>query len=144
MPETVHANAASHARLSNPLLDLTIAGLEAQLKAWQAYQVEGTLFVAKRMRANLEPVRGFGHCREAEHVGECQRTWLRDLQSDYAEEWGRVAATTFALCFADIAAMGGLFDPLTAKFRPNMQPGTKPGPKPLPQPKLPAKLPDAA
>jgi hypothetical protein len=94
MPETVNQAEPSHARLSNPLLDLTIAGLEAQLKAWQAYQVEGTLFIAKRLHANLELFRGFGHCRESEHVGACHKAWVSAAQADYAEEWGRLVATT--------------------------------------------------
>jgi hypothetical protein len=37
-----------------PFLDLAVIGVETQLKAWQAYQVEGARFVAKRMHANLE------------------------------------------------------------------------------------------
>ncbi len=125
MPETVKTNQASLARLSNPLLDLTIAGLEAQLKAWQAYQVEGAHFIAKRLRANLELLRALGHCAEAGHVGECQRTWLRELQGDYAEEWGRIVATTYSLCFADLAAMGLLFGQRTRKLWPNVQPGPR-------------------
>ena len=139
MPETtVQAAGASHARLSNPLLDLTIAGLEAQLKTWQAYQVEGTQFVAKRLRANLELLRAFGHCSEVEHVSECHKAWVRELQADYAEEWGRVAATTFALGFADLAAMGLLFGPRTTKLWPDVQP--RPEPEPADQPKPASKL----
>src|SRR5262245_35675132 len=97
MPETAKTNQASQGRLSNPLLDLAIAGLETQLKAWQAYQVEGAHFIAKRLRANLELVRALGHCTEAGHAGECLRAWLHDLQWDYGEECGRVAATTFSI-----------------------------------------------
>jgi hypothetical protein len=125
MPETAKTNQASQGRLSNPLLDLTIAGLETQLKAWQAYQVEGAHFIAKRLRANLELLRALGHCAEAGHVGECQRAWLRELQGDYAEEWGRIVATTFSLGFADLAAMGLLFGPRTTKLWPNVQPGPR-------------------
>ena len=106
MPESAKTNQASQGRLPDPLLDLAIAGLETQLKAWQAYQVEGAHFIAKRLRANLELMRSLGHCTEAGHAGECQRAWLRELQGDYAEEWGRIVATTLTLCFADLAAMG--------------------------------------
>jgi len=129
MPESAKTNQASHGRLPNPLLDLTIAGLETQLKAWQAYQVEGAHFIAKRLRANLELMRSLGHCTEAGHAGECQRAWLRELQGDYAEEWGRVVATTFTLCFADLAAMGLLFGSRTAKLWPRAQPGPRGEPK---------------
>jgi hypothetical protein len=127
MPETAKTNQASQTRLPNPLLDLTIAGLEMQLKAWQAYQVEGAHFIAKRLRANLELMRGLGHCAEAGHAGECLRAWLRDLQGDYGEECGRVAATTFSICFADLASMGLLFGPRAAKLWPNPQPGPRGG-----------------
>jgi hypothetical protein len=134
MPQT--ANQTSHARLPNPLLDLTIAGLEAQLKAWQAYQVEGAHFIAKRLRANLELLRAFGHCTEPEHIGECHRAWVRELQGDYAEEWGRIVATTFSLCFADLAAMGLLFGPRTTKLWPNVQPDPELEPRRTSEPKL--------
>ena len=128
MPEPIRAEKQS--RLSNPLLDLAVAGLEAQLKAWQAYQVEGTRFVANRMRANLEHLRALGHCCDAQSMGECQRTWLRDVQKDYAEECGRVAATTFALGFTDLAGLGWLFGQRTAAGSPQPQPAPQPGPQP--------------
>ena len=144
MPETVNQAEPSHARLANPLLDLTIAGLEAQLKAWQAYQVEGTLFIAKRLHANLELFRGFGHCRETEHVGECHRAWVSAAQTDYAEEWGRVAATTFALCFADLATMGLLCGPRTSQLWPNVQSEPESGLEKAPSPKPATKLQAAA
>ncbi len=129
MQETAKTNQASSARLSNPLLDFTIASLEAQLKTWQAYQVEGAHFVARRLRANLELLRAFGHCTEAGHVGECHRAWLRELHGDYAEEWGRLLATTFSLCFADLAGVGLLFGPRTAKLWPNVAPQPDPQPR---------------
>jgi hypothetical protein len=129
MPESAKTNQASQGRLPNPLLDLTIAGLETQLKAWQAYQVEGAYFIAKRLRANLELMRSLGHCTEAGRAGECQRAWLRELQGDYAEEWGRIVATTLTLCFADLAAMGLLFGSRTAKLWPKAQPGPRGEPK---------------
>ena len=55
------------------ILDFWTEGGEAQLKTRQAYQVEGTRFVAKRMLANLELMRALGHCGEAQSMGECQR-----------------------------------------------------------------------
>jgi hypothetical protein len=128
MPEPIRAEKQS--RLANPLLDLAVAGLEAQLKAWQAYQVEGTRFVANRMRVNLEHLRALGHCCDAPSMGECQRTWLRDVQKDYAEECGRVAATTFALGFTDLAGLGWLFGQRMAKGSPQPQPAPQPGPQP--------------
>jgi hypothetical protein len=127
MPETAQTDPAKQPRLSNPVLDLTIASLEMQLKAWQAYQVEGAHFIAKRLRANLEFVRALGHCAEAGHVGDCCRAWLGDLHGDYAEECGRITATTFSLCFADLAPIGLLFDPRAAKLWPNAQPGRRGG-----------------
>jgi hypothetical protein len=122
MQDTVKTNQASPGRLPNPLLDFAIAGLEGQLKAWQAYQIEGAHFIAKRLRANLELLRAFGHCTEAGHVGQCQRAWLRDLQGDYAEEWGRIAATTFSLCFADLTGIGLLYGLRAPKLWPNVAP----------------------
>jgi hypothetical protein len=60
--------------LPNPFLDLAVTGLEAQLKFWQAFQVEGARFVAKRMRNNLEHLRSLGHCCEAEAMGDAKST----------------------------------------------------------------------
>jgi hypothetical protein len=117
------------ARLSNPFLDLTVAALEAQLKAWQTYQVEGTRFIAKRMRANLEHLRALGHCCEVQSVGECQRTWVRECQADYAEECGRIAATTFELCYGDLAGMGWLFGRRARELWPQAEPRAQTGPQ---------------
>jgi hypothetical protein len=142
MQESSRAGDEKQSRLSNPLLDLTIAGLEAQLKAWQAYQVEGTRFVAKRMRANLEHVRALGHCRDPQSIGECQRAWLGDLQKDYGEEWARIAATTFAIGFADLAGLGWLFGQRTGHGSPQPQPD--PGPQLRPQSKSQSSLQAAA
>src|SRR3990172_5374812 len=102
MQESGEAGHARPSRLSNPVLDLWIAGAEGQLKAWQTYQVEGARFVAKRMRADLEFLRACGHCSEAQSLNDCQRAWLSDLRKDYAEEFGRIAGTTFALNLGDL------------------------------------------
>jgi hypothetical protein len=128
MPEAAKVSQRDPSRLPNPLLDLTIAALESQLKAWQAYQVEGAAFIAKRLRANLELLRAFGHCAEVGHVGECRHAWLRELHCDYAEEWGRLLATSYSLCFADLAGMGLLFGPRAPKFLPNFKPNLTPEP----------------
>jgi hypothetical protein len=109
MQDSIRAG-ETQSRLSNPLFDLAIAGLEAQLKAWQAYQVEGTRFVSKRLRSNLEHLRALGHCCDMQSTGECQRAWLKDIQKDCTEEWGRVAATSFALAFGELSAFGSLFE----------------------------------
>jgi hypothetical protein len=109
MQDPTRASDNPQTRLSNPLLDLAVAGLEAQLKAWQAFQVEGTQFIAKRMRADLEYAKALCHCTEPQSMGECHRAWLQDVQKDYAEEWARIAATTFVLGFADLAGLGWLF-----------------------------------
>jgi len=109
MQESVRAGSETQSRLPNPILDLAIAVLEGQLKAWQAYQVEGTRFVAKRLRADLEHLRALGHCCDIESTAECQRAWLRETQKDYAEEWGRLVATGFALCFGELSGFGSLF-----------------------------------
>jgi hypothetical protein len=37
MQEPIRAGGGTQFRLSNPFLDIVVAGLEAQLKAWQAY-----------------------------------------------------------------------------------------------------------
>ncbi len=108
-------------RLFNPLLDLAILGLETQLKAWQTYQVEGTRFIANRMRSNLEHLRALCHCCDPQSMGECQRRWLSDIQKDYAEEWGRITATTFTLGFGDLAGLGWLFGQRTPKESPQVQ-----------------------
>jgi hypothetical protein len=115
--------------LSNPLLDLAVAGLEAQLKAWQAYQVEGTRFVARRMRANLEHLRALGHCCTPEATGECQRQWFTEAQKDYTEEWSRLLATSFALSFGEVSGLGWMFGQRKPKSSPQNAPqagGTKP------------------
>lgn len=109
MQEFVHPGGETQTRLFNPLLDFAIGGAEMQLKAWQAYQVEGTRFVANRLRANLELLRSFGHCCDLPAIGECQRAWLADLRKDYAEEWGRIVGTTCALTLGDLAPMAWLF-----------------------------------
>ncbi len=134
MQDPIREDDARHSRLSNPLLDFVIIGAEAQLKAWQAYQVEGTQFVAKRMRADLEFLRSLGHCSEVQSMGDCRQAWLRDMQADYGEEWGRIVATTLALDFTDFSAMGWLFGKRAAQTWP----GTEPQPQPQPQspPKL--------
>ncbi len=127
MQETVKIDRTG-ARLSNPLLDLTVAGLEAQLKAWQAFQVEGADFVAKRLRADLELAKALGHCVEAGHAGDCCRAWLSDMRADYAEEWGRLAATGFSLAFVDLSSIGLVLGPrLWAKQleKPTSEPGVR-------------------
>jgi hypothetical protein len=126
----------THPRLSNPILDLAVAGLEAQLKAWQAFQVEGTHFVARRMRCNLEYLRAFGHCCDTESVGECQKAWLRDFQKDYAEEWGRIAATSFALGFGELSGFGSLLGQHVAKATSEARSATQPQQQPKPQSSL--------
>ena len=110
-------------RLPNPLLDISIVALETQLKAWQAYQVEGTRFVAKRLSANLEFMRSLGHCGDIQSMGACQLAWLNDLQKDYAEEYGRIAGTSFTLGFADLTGLGWLFGKRTAEGCREPQPG---------------------
>lgn len=118
-------------RLPNPLLDFAVAGVEAQLKAWQAYQVEGARFVAKRMRNNLEQLRALGHCCDAQSVGAHQLAWLREIQRDYAEEWGRIAATTFTLGSSEFCGLGCLFGQRLTKeeLEPKRQTGTQAKPK---------------
>ena len=128
MLDTPRTNQAL-ARLANPLLDLSVLALEAQLKAWQAYQVEGANFVAKRLRADLELCKALGHCLEAEHAGDCCRAWLSDMRADYAEEWGRLAATAFSLAFVDLSSIGLALGPrLWAKQleKPVPVPGVRP------------------
>lgn len=93
-----------------PFLDLAIIGVETQLKAWQAYQVEGARFVAKRMHANLECLRALGRCGEAPALAECCHAWFEGARKDYAEEWGRLLGTASALGVADIAAFGQLLN----------------------------------
>jgi hypothetical protein len=114
-------------RLPNPLLDFAVAAVEAQLKAWQAYQIEGAHFVAKRMRNNLEQLRALGHCCDAQSIGTRQLAWLREIQTDYAEEWGRVAATTLTLGTAEFCGLGCLFGQRLGQDRadPKRQPGTQ-------------------
>jgi hypothetical protein len=129
MQESVPTGGETQTRLFNPILDLAIAVSEAQLKAWQAYQVEGTRFVAKRLRANLELLRALGHCTDIPAIGECQRCWLSDLRQDYGEEWGRLVGTTCALGFADLAPMGWPFGRPAARTSSESPSRSKPGPQ---------------
>lgn len=119
-----------------PFLDLAVIGVETQLKAWQAYQVEGARFVAKRIHANLECLRALGRCTDAPAVSECCRDWLETARKDYGEEWGRLLGTTSALGFADMAAFGQLFDQKMKAATPREEP--------VRQPRAPSKLQEAA
>jgi len=103
------AAGAAHGRLANPALDFVTAMAEAQLKYWQAYQVEGAAFVAKRMRADLEFLRALGHCGDPQSIAECQWSWFADVRKDYAEEIARLMATTFTLGISEIVPMGSVF-----------------------------------
>jgi hypothetical protein len=128
MQSSIRTGGQNQGRLFNPLLDLAILGLEKQLKAWQTYQVEGTRFVAKRMQVNLEHLRSLCHCCDPQSMGDCQRRWLGDLQKDYAEEWGRITATTFALAFADLTGLTWLFGHHTPTEFPQAQFASTPQP----------------
>ncbi len=118
-----------------PFLDLAVIGFETQLKAWQAYQVEGARFVAKRMHANLECLRALGHCDDASAVSECCRDWYETARKDYGEEWGRLLGTASALGFADVAAFGQLFGPKTKAAAPE---------EPVRERRMPSKFQEAA
>jgi hypothetical protein len=109
MQDSNPAAGAARGRLANPLLDFVTAMAEAQLKYWQAYQVEGAAFVAKRMRADLEFLRALGHCGDPQAIAECQWSWLGDVRKDYAEEMARLAGTTVALGISEIVPMGSVF-----------------------------------
>ena len=82
---------------------------ETQLKYWQAFQVEGAAFVAKRMRADLEHLRALGRCGTPQAAAECQWSWCGDLRKDYAEELARLAGTALALGVSEFAPMGAVF-----------------------------------
>lgn len=113
-------------RLANPLLDFATAAAEAQLKFWQAYQVEGSAFVAKRLRADLEFLRELGHCADPKTIGECQWAWLGNLRKDYAEEWARLAGTTFALGASDLSPMGSFYARAERKGSNGLAPAREP------------------
>jgi hypothetical protein len=117
---------ATRTRIANPLLDVATAAAEAQLKFWQAYQVEGSKFVAKRMRADLELLHELGHCADPRAIGECQWAWLSDLRKDYAEEWARLAGTTFALGVSEVFPMGGLYARTERKGSKGLTPAASP------------------
>ncbi len=124
MTDSIRAGSETQT-LSNPILDLAVAGMEVQLKAWQTFQVEAAQFVAKRLRANLEHMRALGHCCDGHSVGECQLAWLGDFQKDYAEECGRITANAFAIGFGELANLGRLFgSPATKKL--HSQPASGP------------------
>ena len=131
MPQSTRADSDTK-KLPNPFLDLAVASLEAQLKAWQAYQVESAQFVAKRLKANLEHVRALGHCCDGQSVGECQHAWLGDLQKDYVEEFGRITATGFAIGFGELANLGQLFGAPATKNPQPVQPAPEPQRAPSP------------
>ena len=109
MQESGLAGGAARTRMANPLLDFATAAAEVQLKFWEAYQVEGSVFVAKRMRADMELMRALGHCGDPKAIGECQLAWLGDLRKDYAEEWARLVGTVFTLGVSGIGPLGGLY-----------------------------------
>jgi hypothetical protein len=134
MQKPIAADADQPARLPNPFIDFAVLCLEMQLKAWQTYQVEGTHFVAKRMHADLEQLRKLGHCCEAQSAAACQFTWLREIQTDYAEEWGRLAATSFTLGFSDLMRLGSLFGRRLAKKVPEAESGPTFRPQAVPPP----------
>jgi hypothetical protein len=129
MQDFIRAGGEKPSRLPNPFLDFAVVALEAQLKAWQAYQVEGTRFVAKRMRANLEHLRALGHCCDAQSMSACQLKWLGEFQKDYAEEWGRLVATNFAIGFGDLSGLGWLFGQRPAKASQEPQTERQTGPQ---------------
>jgi hypothetical protein len=118
MPDPMHKQSETQSRLSNPLLDLATSVAEAQLKAWQAYQVEGARFVAKRLRANLAFLQSLGHWGDVPTVSECQRNWFADCRKDYAEEWGRLMGTTSALGFIGLAGLGRIIGRPSARAQP--------------------------
>jgi hypothetical protein len=140
MQETTHPDAGSRFPASPtpflPFLDLAVVGVETQLKAWQAYQVEGARFVAKRMHANLECMRALGRCGDAPEMTDCCRAWFETARNDYSEELGRLLGTASALGFADMAAFGQLFGQ-------KMKDATLPE-EPARQPRVPSRLQEAA
>lgn len=136
MQESTPSASQTKSQLSNPLLDFLIAGIEAQLRAWQAFQVEGTRFVAKRINANLDHLRALGHCSDTQSASECQRAFFANAQKDYTEEWARLAATGYALSFGQLSGLGAMFgqraseDPFASE--PARQPeGRAPASRPL-------------
>ena len=126
MQKSIQVGGARPSGLSNPLFDILIASLKAQTKAWQTYHLEGTLFFAKRMRCDLEQLRALGRCCDFQSTAECQLAWLREMQKDYAEECGRLAATTFAIGFGDIAGLGWLLGRRTVQGSTEHQPVSPP------------------
>jgi hypothetical protein len=109
-----------------PFLDLAAIGVETQLKAWQAYQIEGARFVANRMHANLECLRALGGCTNAPAMTECCRDWLETARKEYTEEWGRLLGTASALGFADMAAFGQMCGKKTRVPTPADEPARHP------------------
>jgi hypothetical protein len=109
MEESGPGKGTHRPREANPLLDVAIVAGEAQLRVWEAFHVEGSMFVAKRMRANLQLMRRLGQCGDAEAIKECQLAWLADMRKDYAEEWARCAGLSFALAVSGFGALSGLY-----------------------------------
>ncbi|ODR96113.1 hypothetical protein AUC69_15160 [Methyloceanibacter superfactus] len=126
MPDSGPTGGAARARIANPLLDFATAAAEAQLKFWQAFHVEGSAFVAKRLRANLEFLRELGHCADPRAIGDCQWAWLGNLRKDYAEEWARLAGTTFALGVSEMSPMSGFYARAERKGSNGLAPGQRP------------------
>jgi hypothetical protein len=106
MQKPMNADEEGPFRVTNPVLDFWIRGAEAQLKAWQAYQVEGARFVAKRMHSHLEFLRSLGHCGDASAVSRCQLACIDAMHKDYAEEAGRILGTTAALALGALQPVG--------------------------------------
>ncbi|MGH6735880.1 MAG: hypothetical protein ACRECX_07345 [Methyloceanibacter sp.] len=110
--------------LANPLLDVAVATTEAQLKYWQALQVEGAAFIAKRMRADLEYLRALGHCTDPKTICDCHLAWFKDARKDYGEEWARLAGTLFSLGVSEIAPIGAGFARPRARASNGLAPAT--------------------
>lgn len=135
MQDSMQFKPETFSRLANPLLNFAVATADMQLKAWQAYQVEGTHFVAKRLRANLEFLRSLGHCKDPSSLAACQRDWLDDYRKDYAEEWGRLMGTAAALGLAALASKSWMPNksgqqPHVPHFEPRPAPAAPARPRP--------------
>ncbi len=117
MQQTIPLTPQSVLEACQPTLDAATWSAERGLKALLEYQLEGLRFAARRTYGNLEFMRCLRHCQGWQEALQLQRTWLNEAAADYAEEWGRIVGTGFALANGGFAPLQGMVSPRASKVR---------------------------
>lgn len=108
MQQTVPLMPQSMLEACQPTLDAATWSAERWLKAVLEYQLEGLRFAAKRTYCDLECMRHLRHCQGWQDALQLQQMWLNEAAADYAEEWGRIVGTGFALANSGFAPLQGM------------------------------------